>query len=152
LSYVEICHQWENICVGYNSQQCSKFRLVKSNSTCAIFDLACEMKSQVDASCYSHCSQMKENYLDYVNLVSNYSDILNKTTKILSPLHELQKEFEAATTFLKIVNVSMEGLMDLLVKEEATNVTFQIQYESKIDNQTRFLRSVIEFSSDVMTS
>jgi hypothetical protein len=46
----------------------------------------------------------------------------------------------------------MEGLMDTLLIEENTNVTFDISYHSHYDNKSRFLRSNIDFSSADITS
>ena len=53
---------------------------------------------------------------------------------------------------MKLHTATLEGLMDTLLMEENTNVTFDISYHSKFDNKSRFLRSNIDFSSTFITS
>lgn len=94
---------------------------------------------------------MQTNHQELLSLYANYTQILNKSDILYGNLTLIQESFSKAQSdskkFININKVTLEGLMDSLMTQDNTNVTFEISYSSTRDSKSRFIRSSVDFKS-----
>jgi hypothetical protein len=59
LSQVEVCREWNNICLGYNEQRCQRYRIVENKKKCSLYGFDCNQQLSRDKNCETHCQEMQ---------------------------------------------------------------------------------------------